>query len=95
MNEGETKENLTDSLLFLLSSSTIRIGSHDDGVTLTSSPRLKPGDSSRHREGFLLRGGVPGWAFTLPGLNASPQAATASPAANTFFAALISRSWDM
>src|SRR5260370_25557507 len=30
---------------------------------------------------------------TRPGLTASPQADTASPAANTFFAALTSRSW--
>src|SRR5579864_5639740 len=36
---------------------------------------------------------MPGLVFTAPGLTASPQAATASPAARMFFAALMSRSW--
>src|SRR2546425_12845260 len=52
-------------------------------------------DSSRHREGFLFQRVLPEGAFALPGLTASPQADTASPAANTFLAALISRSWKV
>src|SRR5947209_19397728 len=51
-----------------------------------------PGDSHSHERAFLLRGDLPGLVFTAPGLTASPQAATASPAAKMFFAALISRS---
>src|SRR5947209_12986124 len=51
-----------------------------------------PGDSHSHERAFLLRGDLPGLVFTAPGLTASPQAATASPAAKMFLAALISRS---
>src|SRR5215472_4248082 len=53
-----------------------------DGDMLTSSPRLKPGDSPSHLEAFLLRRVVPGSAFTAPGLTDSPQAVTASPTAS-------------
>ncbi len=62
---------------------------------LTSSPRLKPGDSNSHLLAFLFHRVLPEWAFARPGLTASPQAATVSPTANTFFAALISRSWKV
>jgi hypothetical protein len=51
-------------------------------------PTDKSGDSSSREEAFLLRRGLPDVAFTAPGLTASPQADTASPAANTLFAAL-------
>src|SRR5215470_3290939 len=60
---------------------------------VTSSPKLVLGASPSHEEAFLLRRGLPGLAFTAPGLTASPQAATVSPTARMFFAALISRSW--
>jgi hypothetical protein len=64
-----------------------------DSRYLTSSACSRTADSSRHREAFLLRGVLPGLAFTAPGLTDSPQAVTASPAAKMFLAALISRSW--
>jgi hypothetical protein len=59
---------------------------------LTCSPRINPGDSNNHLLGFLLRGVLPGLVFTAPGLTDSPQAATVSPTAKMFLAALISRS---
>jgi hypothetical protein len=61
-------------------------------LLLTSSPRLKPGDSSNHFEAFLLRRELPGLVFTAPGLMLSPQAWTVSPTARILFAALMSRS---
>ena len=45
-------------------------------------------DSGPHEPGFLFRRGVPSTVPFVFGLAASPQADTASPAANTFLAAL-------
>ena len=56
---------------------------------------LKEADSFPRGKGFLFQRVPPEWASARPGLTASPQADTASPAANTFFAALISRSWKL
>jgi len=61
---------------------------NEEKYQLTSSPRINPGDASSREGAFLLRRGLPDVAFTAPGLTASPQADTASPAANTFLAAL-------
>src|SRR2546425_3877781 len=52
-------------------------------------------DSNGHPLAFLFQRVLPVRACARPGLTASPQAATASPAANTFFAALMSRSWKV
>src|SRR5712692_1058995 len=52
-------------------------------------------DSNGHPLGFLFQRVLPERAFARPGLTASPQADTVSPTANTFFAALRSRSWKV
>src|SRR6266849_4584240 len=52
-------------------------------------------DSNGRPLGFLFQRVPPERAFARPGLTASPQADTASPAAHTFFAALMSRSWKV
>ncbi len=44
-----------------------------ESATLTSSPRLKPGDSRPHERGFLFQRGLPTRAFARPGLTASPH----------------------
>src|SRR6266566_3573875 len=67
------------------------------GVTgwhLDILPTAEAGDSHPHEWAFLFHRVLPVRAFARPGLTDSPQAATASPAANTFLAALISRSWS-